>query len=172
MNLRRALFIAACMFAAAAGPVAAQFPPMQQPQQAQPQQPQEMPPCIKEFFKLRDDTQKKADAIKTASERKVGPAEACPLFTAFSAAEEKMMKYAADNGVWCGIPASVLVNLKKGHAQTTIIRTKVCQAAAAPQRPAAPSLSDALTGPVPDTSNIRTGRGTYDTLTGTPLGKQ
>jgi hypothetical protein len=169
MNLRRALFIAACMFFIAARPGAAQFQPMP-PQQAQPQQ--QAPPCIKEFLRLRDDTQKKADAIKAASERKVGPAEACPLFNVFSAAEEKMIKYAVDNGVWCGIPAEVVTNMRKGHAQTVSIRTKVCQAAQAPARPAAPSLSDALTGPTPDSSNIRTGRGTSDTLTGTPLGKQ
>jgi hypothetical protein len=168
MNLRRAWFLAACMFAIAAGPAAAQFQPP--PQQQAP--PQEMPPCVKEFFKLRDETQKKADAIKAASERKVGAAEACPLFNVFSAAEEKMIKYAVDNGVWCGIPAEVVTNMKKGHAQTVSIRTKVCQAAQAPARPAAPSLSDALTGPTPDSSNIRTGRGTFDTLTGTPLGKQ
>jgi hypothetical protein len=42
--------------------------------------------------------------------------------------------------------------------------------AAQPQRPAGPSLSDALGGPIPDSSNIKTGRGTFDTLTGTPLG--
>ena len=168
MDLRRALFIAACMFPVAAGPTAAQFQPVPQ-QQAQPS---DVPPCIKEFFRLRDDTQKKADAIKAAGERKASPGEACPLFTSFSVAEERMIKYAADNGLWCGIPAEVLANLKKGHVQTAMIRSKVCQAAAAPPRPAAPSLSDALTAPVPDTSNIRTGRGTYDTLTGTPLGKQ
>ena len=128
MNLRRALFIAACMFPIAAGPAAAQFQPMPQPQA----QPQQVPPCIKEFFKLRDDTQKKADAIKAASERKVPAPEACPLFNAFSAAEDKMIKYAADNAVWCGIPAEVVTNLKKGHVQTAALRTRICQAAAAP----------------------------------------
>jgi hypothetical protein len=192
MNLRRAWFIAACMFAVSAGPAAAQFPPAPglpsgappggfPPQAGFPQpggfpqqqaKPQEPPPCVKEFFRLRDDTQKKADAIRTAGERKVPPAEVCPLFNAFSSAEDKMIKYAAANATWCGIPAEVLDNLKKSHVQTVTIRTRVCQAAAAPPRPAAPSLSDALTGPVPDSSNIRTGRGTFDTLTGTPLGRQ
>jgi hypothetical protein len=28
-----------------------------------------------------------------------------------------------------------------------------------------------LSGPVPDSNNIKTGRGTFDTLTGNPLGK-
>jgi hypothetical protein len=167
MNLRQALFIAACMVPIATGPAAAQFQPM--PQQ---QQPQQQSACIKEFMQLRDDTQKKADAIRAAGERKAPPGEACPLFNAFSAAELKMIKYAADNSVWCGIPAEVVQNLRKSHTQTTAIRTRVCQAAAAPARPAAPSLSDALTVPVPDSSNIKTGRGTFDTLTGTPLGNK
>ena len=52
------------------------------------------------------------------------------------------------------------------------IRTKVCQVAAAPQRQQGPSLSDALSAPVPDSNNIKTGRGTYDTLTGSPLGNK
>ncbi len=37
---------------------------------------------------------------------------------------------------------------------------------------AGPTLSDALTAPVTDASNIKTGRGTFDTLTGTPLGNK
>ena len=201
MNLRRAWFIAACVSAVSTGPAVAQFPPVgQQPGRSAPQQggfgtpqpggfgspqpggfpmsqqqapPQgEPPPCVKEFFRLRDDTKKKGEAIRLAGERKVPATEICPLFTAYSAAEDKLLKYSAANATWCGIPAEIVDNLKKGHAQTVTIRNRVCQAAAAPARPAAPSLSDALTGPVPDSSNIRTGRGTFDTLTGTPLGKQ
>lgn len=166
MNLRRALFIAACIIPVTAGQAAAQFLPM--PQQ---QQQQQEPPCIAEFGKLRDATEKKAIAIRAASERKATPKVACGLFNDFSASEAKMIKYAVDNAVWCGIPPQIIENMKKGHARTTEIRTKVCRAAAAPPRASGPSLSDALTGPVPDANNIKTGRGTYDTLTGTPLGK-
>ncbi len=169
MNLRRALMIVACMLGIAAGPAVAQFQPA--PQTAQPQQ--QMPPCVAEFGRLRDDAQKKAGVIRTASERKADPKEACALFNSFSAAEAKLIKYAADNGTWCGIPPEVVTNLKQQHAKTTDIQTKVCRAAAAPARPQGPSLSDALgSGAVPDASNIRTGRGTYDTLTGTPLGSK
>jgi hypothetical protein len=167
MNLRRALFIAACTVAIGAGPAAAQFQPMPQPQQ-----PQQEPPCIKDFLKLREEAQKKAEAIRAASERKASPKEACGLFNAFAAAEVKMIKYAADNSAWCGIPQEIVQNLRKSHTQTAAIRTRVCQAAAAPPRPTGPSLSDALTTPVPDSSNIKTGRGTFDTLTGTPLGNK
>ena len=187
MNLRRAALIAACMFVVTAGPATAQAPwPQQQqpapapwPQQQQQAatspwsaQPQQMPPCVQEFGKLRDEAQKRALAIRAANEHKATAQEACGLFNAFSAAEAKMIKYAADNAVSCGIPAEVLTNMKKGHAKTSDIRTKVCQAAAAPPRPAGPSLSDALSAPITDSNNIKTGGGTFDTLTGTPLGSK
>ncbi len=138
----------------------------------QPQQQQQQETCVAEFSRLRDEAQKKAAAIRTASERKAQPKEACGLFNSFSAAEAKLIKYAAEQGTWCGIPPQILTTLKQQHVKTVEIQTNVCRAAAAPPRPQGPSLSDALgSGPVPDVSNIRTGRGTYDTLTGTPLGK-
>jgi hypothetical protein len=198
MNLRRALFIAACIAVAAGRPAAAQQPPMMpwpgqqqqaQPQQADPwskpaqanpfaaplQQPQQeaQEACVQGFGKLRDEAQKRAGAIRTASEKKASAQEACGLFNSFSDAEAKMIKYAADNMTRCGIPPAILTDMKKGHARTAVLRTNVCKAAAAPARAAGPSLSDALgSAIVPDANNIKAGRGggTYDTLTGTPLG--
>lgn len=140
---------------------------------AQPQQPAE-PPCFKQFVKLRDEAQKRAGLIQAASARSPKPTakEACSLFNSFSAAEAKLIKYAADNAASCGIPAQVVTQMKEQHLKTTGIRTNVCRAAAAgPPRPAGPSLSDALSAPIPDSHNIRTGRGTFDTLTGSPLGR-
>ncbi|MGH6684940.1 MAG: hypothetical protein ACRECA_13655 [Pseudolabrys sp.] len=166
MSLRRALFIAACLLPCAAATAVAQF----QPAPAAPPQ-GEPPPCVKEFLTLRDIAGKKASAIKTASARHAPAKEACSLFNAFSAAEAKMMKYAEDNSVWCGIPPQVIQDIKKSHTKTDEIRTRVCQAAAMPARPKGPSLSDALSAPVTAPNNIKTGRGTFDTLTGTPLGK-
>jgi len=139
----------------------------------QQQQQQQMPPCVQEFFKLRDDAEKKAGAIKAANERKASPKEACVLFTAFSASQAKMLKFVNENGQWCGIPPNVIEQIKQGTAKVNEIRTKVCQVAASPQqRPQGPSLSDALNAPVPDANNIKTGRGTFDTLTGSPLGNK
>ena len=108
-----------------------------------------------------------------ASERKAPAHEACKLFNAFSAAEAKMMKYAADNAVWCGIPPQVV----EQHARRrTPRRSKFAPRSAKPpprrRAPAGPSLSDALVAPVTDANNIKTGRGTFDTLTGTPLGNR
>jgi hypothetical protein len=162
MRLRRALPVI-CVVALFGSNAQAQFAP------AAPQQ--QEPPCVNEFGKLREETEKKGAAIRAASERKASPKEACQLFNAFVAAQSKMLKYATDNAAWCGIPPQIMAGLKEGITKTSEVRTKVCQAAAAPQRPAGPSLSDALSGPVPDSNNIKTGRGTFDTLTGSPLGR-
>ncbi|MGH6663981.1 MAG: hypothetical protein ACREB2_03625 [Pseudolabrys sp.] len=164
MTLRRALLIAACLLP---GTAAAQFQP------TPPAQPQgEPPPCIKEFLSLRDIAGKKAAEIRAASEHHAAAQQACPLFNAFSAAEAKLIKYAEDNTTWCGIPPQIVATLKKQHAKTMELRGKVCQAALVPPRPVGPSLSDALGAPVPNAGNVKTGRGgTYDSLTGSPLGK-
>lgn len=130
------------------------------------------PPCVQAFLKLRDEAQKKAEAIRAASEHHAAPQEACGLFNNFAAAEEKLIKYAIANGASCGIPPDVPANLKKGHARTIEIRGKVCKLASQPMPQAAPSLSDALSAPVPDRKNIKAGGGTFDTLSGTALGRQ
>ena len=162
MRLRRTIF-AACMVSLLTGAAHAQF-------QGAPPSPQQEPPCVQEFGRLRADAEKKALAIKSANERKAPPREACVLFGAFLTAQSKMLKYATDNNVWCGIPPQVVDSLKQTVVKVSEIRTKICQAASAPQQ-SAPSLSDALTNPVPNSSNIKTGRGTFDTLTGSPIGK-
>ena len=141
------------------------------PQQSQPSA-QQAPPCVQEFFRLRDDAEKKASAIKAASERKAPPKEACQLFGALMTAQSKMLKFANENGTWCGIPPQIAEQIKVAEAKISEIRTKVCQAAAAPPRPQGPSLSDALSSPIPDSNNTKTGRGTFDTLTGNPLGNR
>jgi hypothetical protein len=57
--------------------------------------------------------------------------------------------------------------MKTNHSQTLRVRGQVCAAAAAPPKPRGPSLSEALgTTTVPSASTTRTGRGTFDTLTG------
>jgi hypothetical protein len=156
-----------------AGPAAAQSfqPPTQgfaPPQQAAPQE----PPCFKEFSALRDDAQNRAKALGAANKRRVPPQEACRLFNALIASETKLVKFTEANGTWCGIPPQVLTQMKTEHAKASEMRTRVCEfAARGSQAAPGPSLSDALgTNRVPDASNIKSGRGTYDTLTGTPLG--
>jgi hypothetical protein len=168
------MVVAACMVPFAAGAATAQLQPgqPQQPLQQPQSQPQQAPPCVVEFTKLRNETEKRGLAIRAASEHKAPPKEACALFTAFTVAEAKMLKYAVDNAVWCGIPPQIIEGIKKGHARSDDLRSKVCRMAAAPQVPRGPSLSDALGGPVPNSSNIKTGRGgTFDTLGGSPISR-
>ena len=127
MSLRRAWF-AMCMVPLCAGTANAQFQPATPP----PQQQQQPPACVQEFFKLRDDAEKKGRAIKAANDRKAPAREACQLFGAFVAAQSKMLKYASENSTWCGIPPQVVENLKQGVAKMSEVRTRVCQAAASP----------------------------------------
>ena len=159
MTLRRALPWACVLLLAAAAPVVAQLAPQE-------------PPCMKDFAVLRDDTARKADAIRAASARKASAPEACQLFKALVLAEGKMVKFVQENAVWCGVPPDVPRQMKANHDRTLAIRTRVCSAAAAPAA-ASPSLSDALGAPrTPDAGSIKPGRGTFDTLTGTPLGSK
>jgi hypothetical protein len=173
MNLCRALFIAALALPIAAGTALAQVQPRQAPANPfdQPQQQQQgEPPCMKDFAKLRDEAEKHAAAVMAAQKNKVPLPEACKLLTLFTVSQEKLLAFAKKNEVWCGIPPQLIQQISLGHANVAKARTKVCQMAAQPQRPAGPSLSDALGAPITDSSNIKTGRGTFDTLTGTPLG--
>ena len=137
-----------------------------------PPQQQQEPPCLKEFVTLRDDAGKKRGAIEQASKKKVPPAVACRLFSDYAASEVKLIKYVSANADKCGMPKELLDTLNKGHAQTTQIRSRVCEVASAgPPKPAGPSLSDVLSAPVPDSSNVKKGRGTFDTLSGSPLAR-
>ena len=159
MNLRRALFITAFALASMAAPAAAQF---RQPQQ---------PPCFKDFAALRNKAEETGKALMAARKRKASLSEACKLLGAYAEAQGKMLKYAKDNATWCGIPPRIVQEISLGHSRAVATRVRVCKMAANPPRPAGPSLSDTLAAPPPSASNIRTGRGTFDTLTGTPLGK-
>jgi hypothetical protein len=180
MNLRRALFIAAFALLTAAGPALAQMQPRQAPANPfdrpalnpfdQPPQQQGEPPCMKDFTRLRDDAERHAAALMAAQKSKVPLPEACRLLTTFAASQERMLAFAKKNETTCGIPAQLIQQINVGHNNVVKARVKICQMAAQPQRPAGPSLSDALGGPIPDSSNIKPGRGTFDTLTGTPLG--
>lgn len=162
MNLRPALFVAALGLLAAAGPAAAQF--------AQ----QSPPPACQEFAKLNGKVETTGKALQAAGQRKTKPSpqEACKLFTSYSGAMFNLLKYVQKNDlVWCGVNPEVAGQLKAAHARTAQTRAQICRVAAVPPRPRGPSLSDALSAPVPNADNIKTGHGTFDTLTGTPLGK-
>ena len=133
MNLRRALFIAACLLPlAAAGPARGAVPA----DAAAARSRSRSRPASRNSCKLRDDAAEEGGRrSRRASERKATPKEACELFNAFSAAEVKMIKYRHRQfGLVRHSRRRSSSNMKKAHAKTATIRTKVCQAAAAPQR--------------------------------------
>jgi hypothetical protein len=125
-----------------------------------------------DFGPLREDVEKTALPIRAASERKAPREEVCPLFKVFVVKEAKMITFLQTHQKLCGVPPDVIVKMKTNHAKTIQIRNNVCSTA--PMGPsAAPTLSDALGGPIiaDDQSAKLPGRGTFDTLTGNALQK-
>lgn len=130
------------------------------------------PPACRQLLALRDETQKKADAIEAASKRKATPQVACKLFQVFLASESKMIKGIEENGSQCGIPANVPQQMKVSHARAQQVAKQVCDVAAQAARPAGPSLSDALgASPIIPDSSTKAGGGTFDTLSGNALAR-
>jgi hypothetical protein len=125
------------------------------------------------FPTIREDVEKSAALIKTASERKASREEVCPLFKTFAAKEGKMIAFLETHQKLCGVPPKVIVQVKTNHAGTMRIRNAVCSTGPMPGAPRGPTLSDALGGPIiaDDTSAKLPGRGTFDTLTGNALQK-
>jgi hypothetical protein len=90
--------------------------------------------------------------------------------TNFVAAETNVVKFLETNKVWCGVPEDALKVSKANHEKSIKFRTAACSEEG--PRPKAPSLSDAIKTPSMDTAkNTKTGRGTFDTLTGNPLAR-
>jgi hypothetical protein len=123
------------------------------------------------FPALREDVEKGAAVIKAAAARKASREEVCPIFKVFAVKEAKMVAFLETNQKLCGVPPNVITSMKTNHATTIRIRNTVCSAAPGPG--AAPTLSDALGGPIiaDDQSAKLPGRGTFDTLTGNALQK-
>ena len=131
-------------------------------------------PCADEVAPLRDEAQAKGMALKSVIDtKKDDRAALCKAFRTFSAAEGKMVKFVQDNGARCGFPAEVAKGAKANHGKTLAMTNRICNAAAGPGAPPPPSLSDALgTSRIPDSSNIKTGKGgTFDTLSGGTLAR-
>jgi hypothetical protein len=85
--------------------------------------------CTKGFKALREDAQTKGKLIEAARDRHAPPEEACKLIGAYSGAEVKIMKYVEANAAGCGIPGSVMEQLKAGHKNTECLLQKVCSIA-------------------------------------------
>jgi hypothetical protein len=123
-----------------------------------------------DFGKLTAEAQKRSALVSAAMKSKADRKELCTLMTSFVAAETSVVKFLDDNKVWCGVPDQVITVSKANHEKSLKFRTMACSEEG--PRPKAPSLSDAIKGPSVDTAkNTKTGRGTFDTLTGNPLAR-
>jgi hypothetical protein len=123
-----------------------------------------------DFAKLTAEAQKRSNLVSAAMKAKADRKELCTLMTNFVAAETNVVKFLDDNKVWCGVPEDALRVSKANHEKSMKFRTMACSEEG--PRPKAPSLSDAIKAPSVDTAkNTKTGRGTFDTLTGNPLGR-
>ena len=123
-----------------------------------------------DFGKLTAEAQKRSVLVTAAMKAKADRKELCTLMTSFVAAETSVVKFLQDNKVWCGVPDQVITVSKANHEKSMKFRTMACSEEG--PRPKAPSLSDAIKAPAADTAkNTKTGRGTFDTLTGNPLAR-
>jgi hypothetical protein len=135
---------------------------------AQPQQP---PPACQKLLTLREETQKHAQTLQAAGQKKAKPDELCKLFNSYLGAESKLVKALEENYATCGLPPDVPKQVKAQHTKASQMGKNVCDAAAQGPRQAGPTLSDALgtTPVVPDATGPKRGPGTFDTLQGSPL---
>ena len=142
-----------------------------QPQQAGP--PGGGEDCMKQFMPLRQEAEKRGQAIKAASARRAPPQEACKLISNFSQSEVKMIAYIQANAQKCGIPPNVGEQMRNGHKNTEKMMAQVCNAAQQVQQrgPAAPSLADVLgsSSAMPEATAAKRGGSTFDTLNGNVL---
>jgi len=124
-----------------------------------------------DFQAIAAEAQKRGSAVGAAIKAKVDRKQLCTLMTTFVAAEGNALKFLQDNRVWCGVPDQVITVSKANHEKSLKFRTAACSEDG--PRPKAPSLSDAIKEPsgVDTEKNTKTGRGTFDTLTGNPLAK-
>jgi hypothetical protein len=139
-------------------------------QMAAPPPQQGMPPCMAEFVPLRQEAEKRAGAVKAGAERKASREEICALFKSFSDAEVKVIKYLTTNATACGIPAQAIAETKASHTRTTTTMQKICSAQAVGEgsRPRGSGLSEALgVRAVPTPETTKSGKGIFDTLSGT-----
>jgi hypothetical protein len=129
--------------------------------------------CMKDFLPLRQEAEKRGQALKVASDKRLGPEVACKLINSFIQAEVKMIKYVETNSARCGIPPQITEQLKKGHKGSEAMQEKICSAATQAQRgPVGPSLSDLLgsAAALPEaTVAKKSGGSTFDTLSGNAL---
>lgn len=132
--------------------------------------------CNENFDRLSKAAAKRKESADAIMKSGAPLAKKCSAIRGLASALGKFAKYLKDNASTCRFPPQLVQNISQGHA-VTLKSSKQCAAnlAAAPRRAPAPTLSDALgTTPVPTfdpTTRPRASTGTFDTLTGSPIGQ-
>ena len=123
------------------------------------------------FRTLSLEAQKRADLLQNAMKAKADRKQICTLITSFVGAEDAVIKFLVDNKTWCAVPDQAITISKANHEKSLKFRAEACNENSV--QPKAPSLSDAIKTPSVDSStNTKTGAyGTFNSLTGNPLGK-
>jgi hypothetical protein len=85
--------------------------------------------CMAKFAPLRQDAEKRAQAIKAASERKASPQESCGLIKSYVEAEATLVSFVTARQTACGIPANIPKQLEANQARTQQLMKAVCAAA-------------------------------------------
>jgi len=98
------------------------------PAQTMPPEVTTQPPCMAQFAKLREDVEKKGVAAKAAGARKVTREELCQHITVYYSAYLKWVRFTELKFASCGIPVSVLEELKQLLDPTDQTRKKICGA--------------------------------------------
>jgi hypothetical protein len=130
--------------------------------------PQQAPPQCAAFPKLRDDAAQKANVVSEIGKKHGDRAAMCVAVTRFYEAEQKVVKFLEENKAQCGVPDQAIQQAKVIHGNTQKFKDNVC---AEGPKVKIPTLSDAIsTTPVDTPKNTKTGPGTFNTLTGNPLG--
>lgn len=136
-----------------------------------PAQPPQQPPCMSEFVPLRAETEKRGLAIKTAAQKKAPREQLCQLFRHFTESEAKVVKFLSEHQAACGIPAEAVKASKTSHARTMTMQQKICAADGVEgAKPRGPGLGEALgVRAIPTPETTKTGKGIFDTLSGSQL---
>jgi hypothetical protein len=139
------------------------------------QQPQQIPSCLKDFLPLREEMDKRFESVKNMMAKRPSASEACSVLTRFTQAEVVLLKFVEKNSPTCPFPPGLLDNIKASNAKSEGYKKQACTAAAQqqqrPARAAEPTLSDAFGAPPLNKETTRTGRGTFDSLSGNPLAR-
>ena len=130
--------------------------------------------CVNEITPLREAVEKAGMAVKAAIDKKADRAEVCNRMKRFAANEAKFVKHLEANQSWCGIPPDAIKQLKASHSNTLRMRGQACaQGPVGGQAgpPPGPGLSEALGTARMPTTDTKSDRGTYNTLSGNPLNR-